>query len=69
MNKCEERIIRWNINIVLHSYEGEANENFKNDIKIQNRARFYLSWQQWYSWFEKWPTDDSTMQERNKTAQ
>jgi len=37
-------------------YKGESNENFKSAIKIRNTARFSLSWQHWYSWFEEWPT-------------
>jgi len=41
----------------------------KRVIKLRNTALLSLSWQQWYSWFEEWPTGGSTMQERNTTAQ
>jgi len=37
-------------------HKGESNENLKSVIKIQNTARLTVSWQQWYSWLEEWPT-------------
>jgi hypothetical protein len=28
-----------------------------------------VTWQQWYSWFEGWPTDGNKMEECNMTVQ
>jgi len=39
-----------------HTHEGESNENLKSAITFPNTARLSVSWQQWYWWFEKWPT-------------
>jgi hypothetical protein len=53
----------------IHIHEGDSNENLRSAIKIQNTARFSVSWQQCYSRIEELPTGGSTMQECNTTAQ
>ena len=51
---------------IFHSskYEGESIENLKSAIKIRTTTWLSVSWQQWYWWFEEWPTDGSTILHR-----
>jgi len=61
----------WNVTAVLHAslalmlrkmtniYEGQSHVNFKSTITIWTTARLSVSWQQWYWWFEEWPTGGS----------
>jgi len=45
-------------------YEGESNENLKITIKIRTTTRLPCKFQQWYWWFEEWPTGGSTILHR-----
>ena len=45
-------------------YEGESTENLKSAIEIRTTARLSCKFQQWYSWFEDWPTCGSTILHR-----
>jgi hypothetical protein len=38
-------------------------------LKFTTHLDCLVSWQQWYSWFEQWPTGGSTIQEYNTTVQ
>jgi len=42
----------------------KSNVNLKSAIKIRTTARLSSKFQQWYSWFEEWPTGDSTILHR-----
>jgi len=46
-----------------YMYEGESTEDLKSAIKIRT-AGLSCKFQQWYSWFEEWPTGGSTILHR-----